>query len=65
MMMFAMAFPAVLGGMLLSNKVAGETRLYWQRLRQLPKGGDAVAVLSDQKKVGFPTSSQADTPGQS
>ncbi len=35
MMMFAMAFPAVLGGVLLSNLVAQETKLYWQRLHQV------------------------------
>lgn len=31
MMMFAMAFPSVLGGILLSNQVAQDTQLYWQR----------------------------------
>jgi len=33
MMMFAMAFPAVLGGILLSNNVAEETKLYRQKFR--------------------------------
>ncbi len=32
MMMFAMAFPSVLGGILLSNQVAQEAQQYWQRL---------------------------------
>jgi len=65
MMMFAMAFPAVLGGVLLSNKVAGETRQYWQRLHQLPEGEVTVAERSDPNSWVSPTSSQADTPGQS
>lgn len=34
MMMFAMAFPSVLGGLLLSNTVAQETQSYWQRSGQ-------------------------------
>ena len=65
MMMFAMAFPAILGGMLLSNTVAEDTKLYWNKLHQASLGATTTTKGSRQKKWVSPTSSKADNPGQS
>jgi AGCS family alanine or glycine:cation symporter len=62
MMMFAMAFPSVLGGLLLSNSVALDTRDYWQRLNSIPQGNAATPSAKQLGKDDWP--SQADNPGQ-
>ena len=72
MMMFAMAFPAVLGGILLSNTVAEETKLYRQRFRYgagramlSDKSSDPAAPASKADPWVSPTRSQADHSGKS
>jgi AGCS family alanine or glycine:cation symporter len=65
MMMFAMAFPAVLGGMMLSNTVAEETKLYWRRLHQSPAGATITSTSSENNQWVPPTQSQTKNPGQS